>query len=173
MASSSTLTLDFIKGTMAKKMTEKKQLLTLRIFIAVFIAISVAIAIVQYKASLGFIAQLMGISWGALAGAFLGPFLYGLYWKRTSKASVWVCFIFSVVVMVTNMVAKSWFPEILQSPINCGVFCMIAGLLIVPFVSLFTKAPEQAHIEQVFSCYDKKVVVSAMHAIGDPVQKED
>ena len=173
MASSSTLTLDFIKGTVAKNMTEKKQLLTLRIFIAVFIAISVVIAIVQYKAQLGFIAQLMGISWGALAGSFLGPYLYGLYWKRTSKAAVWVCFIFSTVVMVANMLAKSLFPAILQSPINAGVFCMLAGLVIVPVVSLFTKAPDQAYIERVFSCYDKKVVVSAMHAIGDPVQEED
>ena len=173
MASSSTLTLDFIKGSIAKKMTERKQLLIMRIFIAVFIAISVAIAIIQYKANLSFIAQLMGISWGALAGAFLGPFLYGLYWKRTSKASVWVCFIFSTAVMIANMVVKSWFPLILQSPINCGVFCMVAGLVIVPIVSLFTKAPEKEHIEQVFSCYDKKVVVSAKEAIGDPVHEED
>ena len=145
----------------------------MRIFIAVFIAISVAIAIIQYKANLSFIAQLMGISWGALAGAFLGPFLYGLYWKRTSKASVWVCFIFSTVVMIANILVKSRFPAILQSPINCGVFCMAAGLVIVPIVSLFTKAPEKAHVEQVFSCYDKKVVVSAKEAIGDPVHEED
>ena len=173
MASSSTLTLDFIKDTIDKKMSEKKQLLTMRIFIAVFIAISVFIAIIQYKAKLSFIAQLMGISWGALAGAFLGPFLYGLYWKRTSKASIWVCFIFSTVVMVANMVAKPLFPAILQSPINAGVFCMVAGLVLVPVVSLFTKAPDTAHIEQVFSCYDKKVVVSAKDAIGDPVHEED
>jgi SSS family solute:Na+ symporter len=172
MASSSTLTLDFIKGTLVKNMSEKKQLLIMRVFIAVFIAISVAIAIIQYKASLSFIAQLMGISWGALAGAFLGPFLYGLYWKRTSKASIWVCFGFSTVVMIANMVAKPLFPELLQSPIHCGVFCMVAGLLIVPIVSLFTKAPDQAHIEQVFSCYDKKVVVSASEAIGDPIQED-
>jgi Na+/proline symporter len=173
MASSSTLTLDFIKGTMAKKRSEKKQLLVMRIFIAVFIAISVAIAIVQYKAKLSFIAQLMGISWGALAGSFMAPYLYGLYWKRTSKASVWVCFVFSTLVMVANIVFKGWFPGILQSPINAGVFCMLAGLVIVPVVSLFTKAPEKEHIEQVFSCYDRKVVVSAKEAIGDPVQKED
>ena len=173
MASSSTLTLDFIKGSIARNMSEKKQLLIMRIFIAVFIAISVFIAIIQYKANLSFIAQLMGISWGALAGAFLGPFLYGLYWKRTSKASVWICFIFSMVVMIANMIVKPLFPAILQSPINCGVFCMVAGLVIVPVVSLFTKAPEEAHIEQVFSCYDKIVVVSAKEAIGDPVQEED
>ena len=172
MASSSTLTLDFIKGTLVKKMSEKKQLLIMRVFIAVFILISVLIAIVQYKAKLSFIAQLMGISWGALAGAFLAPFLYGLYWKRTSKASVWVCFSFSTVVMIANMVAKPLFPKFLQSPINSGVFCMAAGMVLVPIVSLFTKAPEKAHIEQVFSCYDKKVVVSASEAIGDPVQED-
>jgi SSS family solute:Na+ symporter len=172
MASSSTLTLDFIKGTLVKKMSEKKQLLIMRVFIAVFILISVLIAIVQYKAKLSFIAQLMGISWGALAGAFLAPFLYGLYWKRTSKASVWVCFGFSTVVMIANMVVKPLFPKLLQSPINAGVFCMAAGMVLVPIVSLLTKAPEQAHIEQVFSCYDKKVVVSASEAIGDPVQED-
>jgi SSS family solute:Na+ symporter len=172
LTSSSTLTLDFIKSTLMKDMSQKKQLFVIRLLIAVFIAISVVIAIIQYKSNVTFIAQLMGISWGALAGTFLAPFLYGLYWKRTSKASIWVCFGFSTVVMIANMVAKPLFPELLQSPINCGVFCMVAGLLIVPIVSLFTKAPDQAHIEQVFSCYDKKVVVSASEAIGDPIQED-
>ncbi len=172
MASSSTLTLDFIKGAIAPKMTEKKQLVTIRILIAVFIAISVVIAIVQYKLKLGFIAQLMGISWGALAGAFLGPFLYGLYWKRTTKLSVWVSFIFSCVVMVANMFFKSYFPAILQSPINAGVFCMAASLVIVPVVSLLSKAPEKEYVESIFSCYDKKVLVAAKDAIGEPVEED-
>ena len=167
LASSSTLTLDFIKGTLVKKMSEKKQLLLMRVLIAVFIAISVVIAILQYKSSVTFIAQLMGISWGALAGAFLAPFLYGLYWKRTSALSVWVCMIFSSVVMIANMVCKDLFPTLLQSPINAGVFCMLVGLIIVPVVSLFSKAPDSQHINHVFSCYDKKVVVSAKDSIGD------
>ena len=75
--------------------------------------------------------------------------------------------------MIANMVVKPLFPAILQSPINCGVFCMAAGLVIVPVVSLLTKAPEEKYIEQVFSCYDKKVVVSAKEAIGDPVQEDE
>ena len=172
LASSSTLTLDFIKGTVVKDLSQKKQLLIMRILIAVFIAISVVIAIVQYKSNVTFIAQLMGVSWGALAGAFLAPFLYGLYWKKTSKLSVWVCFIFSTVVMVANIVAKEMFPTVLQSPINAGVFCMLAGLVIVPVVSLFTKPPKKDYVEKIFSCYDKKVVVSATDAIGDPVKEE-
>ena len=50
---------------------------------------------------------------------------------------------------------------------------MLAGLLIVPVVSLFTKAPDKDHLEQVFSCYDKKVVVSVTDAIGEPIHKEE
>ena len=170
LASSSTLTLDFIKGTIVKELEEKKQLLIMRILIAVFIAISVVIAIVQYNSSVTFIAQLMGVSWGALAGAFLAPFLYGLYWKRTTTASVWASFIFSTVVMLANIAAKDAFPTLLQSPINAGVFCMLAGLVIVPVVSLVTKPPRKEYVNHVFSCYDKKVVVSAKEAIGEEVR---
>ncbi len=170
LASSSTLTLDFIKGFLVKDMSEKKQLFIMRIFIGVFIAISTVIAIVQYNSNMTFIAQLMGISWGALAGAFLAPFLYGLYWKRTTKAAVWASFVFSTVVMLANILVPGIFPALLRSPINAGVFCMLAGLVIVPAVSLLTKQPDPAHIQQVFACYDQKVVVSVKDAIGDPVE---
>ena len=173
LASSSTLTLDFIKGTLVKELDTKKQLLIIRVLIAVFIAISVVIAIVQYRSNVTFIAQLMGVSWGALAGAFLAPFLYGLYWKRATGASVWVSFLLSTLVMLLNMTVKQIFPPLLQSPINAGVFCMLAGLVIVPAVSLFTKPPKQTHIRHVFACYDKKVVVSVTDAIGEPVNKEE
>ena len=115
----------------------------------------------------------MGISWGALAGAFLAPFLFGLYWKRATAASVWCSFGFSTVVMLANMVCKPIFPALLQSPINAGVFCMFAGLIIVPAVSLFTKAPCKEHIDHVFSCYDTKVVVPVTEAIGEPISKEE
>ncbi len=172
LASSSTLTLDFIKGTVVKELSPKKQLFIMRIFIAIFIAISVVIAIIQYKSNVTFIAQLMGVSWGALAGAFLAPFLYGLYWKRSTKISVWCSFLFSTVVMLANIFLPEAFPALLRSPINAGVFCMLAGLVIVPLVSLVTRPPEKAHIEQVFSCYNKKVVVSATDAIGEPIEKE-
>ncbi len=173
LASSSTLTLDFIKGTIVKDLEEKKQLFIMRILIAVFIAISAGIAIVQYNSNVTFIAQLMGVSWGALAGAFLAPFLFGLYWKKTTSASVWVSFLFSTVVMLANMTVKQMFPTLLQSPINAGVFCMLAGLILVPAVSLFTRHPEQEYVDRVFSCYDKKVVVSVTDAIGEPIHKEE
>ncbi|MBE5944041.1 MAG: sodium:solute symporter [Lachnospiraceae bacterium] len=154
LASSSTLTLDLIKGNIAKNMNEKKQVLTMRFFIVIFIAISAVIALVQYKSSVTFIAQLMGISWGALAGAFLAPFIYSLYWKGVTKIAVIVNFIFGCGTMIANMLVKSSFPTWLQSPINCGAFVMLAGLIIVPIVSLITPKLKKEKVDEIFSCYE-------------------
>lgn len=167
LTSSSTLTLDLIKGHVVKKMDEKKQLLCIRILIVVFILISVVIAIMQYKSNVTFIAQLMGISWGALAGAFLAPFIYGLYNKKATAASVWVSFIFGAGIMVVNMLAKSVLPTVLQSPINCGAFAMIAGMVIVPVVSLFTKAPDKKFVDEAFECYEETVNVHKKECLGE------
>lgn len=166
ITSSSTLTLDFIKETVGKKMDNKQQLLWIRFLIIVFVAISAIIALVQYKSNVTFIAQLMGISWGALAGAFLAPFLYSLYWKKTTKASCWVCFLFGSVLMIANMVVRSAFPVLLQSPINCGAFAMLAGLIIVPVVSWLTRKPDEAYVEDIFACYNKETTVPQKTALG-------
>ena len=168
LASSSTLTLDFIKGNIIKDMDEKRQVRWMRGLVVVFIAISVVLALIQYKSSVTFIAQLMGVSWGALAGAFLAPFLYGLYWKRTTKAACWVSFVFSTAFMLAVISpVKGNLPALLQSPINAGAFCMIVGLVIVPVVSLFTKAPDRKRLEDVFSCYERKVTVTVRDSIGE------
>ena len=167
IASSSTLTIDFLKDNIIKDMDEKKQVKTMRAFVVVFIAISALIAIVQYKQNVTFIAQLMGVSWGALAGAFLAPFLYGLYWKRTTKAACWVSLLFGSGIMILNMFARPSFPTLLQSPINCGAFAMLAGLVIVPVVSLITKKPDQTLVNNAFACYEKKVEVPQKHSLTD------
>ncbi|MBQ1922370.1 MAG: sodium:solute symporter [Lachnospiraceae bacterium] len=170
LTSSSTLTLDLLRGYVVKDMDEKKQVFIMRCLIVVFVAISVIIAIIQYKSNVTFIAQLMGVSWGALAGAFLAPFLYGLYWKGCTKISCWCSFIFSTVVMLANMFVRSSFPALLQSPINAGAFCMLAGLVIVPVVSLFTPKPNRKVVEESFACYDQKVMVSRAKMLGDNEQ---
>ncbi len=150
LTSSSTLTLDFIKGTIVKKMDDKKQLLCMRIFLVVFVVISVVMALDPPT----FIAQLMGISWGALAGAFLAPFLYGLYWKGVTRAAVWASFAVGVGITVSNM-----FIKFIASPINAGAVAMIAGLIVVPVVSLITPKLKKETVEKIFSCYEEKVTV--------------
>ncbi len=163
LTSSSTLTLDLIKGHVVKDMSEKRQVLVMRILLVVFVVISAVIALNKDK--LGYIADMMGISWGALAGAFLAPFLFGLYWKRTTKPAVFASFGFGVGIMVLNMLARSIFPAAIQSPINCGVVAMVGGLVIVPVVSLLTKKP--ADVDEKFACYTKKVLVEAKDSLGE------
>lgn len=170
LTSSSTLTLDFIDGVFVKNMKEKTKMVWIRILVVVFIAISAVIALIQYKSTVTFIAQLMGVSWGALAGAFLGPFLFSLYWKRTTKASCWTCFIFGSVLLICNMLFRAQFPAILQSPINCGAFAMLAGFIIVPVVSLVSKKPSDALIENAFSSYEVPVTVTSKNILE---QNED
>jgi SSS family solute:Na+ symporter len=164
LASSSTLTLDMIKGHVVKNLSEKKQVLIMRVLIVVFIVVSAVIAINKDKLSA--IADMMGISWGALAGAFLAPFLYGLYWKKATKTAVWVNLIFGSGIMVLNMLIRPLFPAILQSPINCGVVVMLLGFVIVPLVSLFTKKADKDEVDKIFSCYEKQITVPAKKSLG-------
>jgi len=179
LTSSSTLTLDFIKETCAKKMKEKNTLLVMRVFIAVFIIISAVIAIVQVKSQVTFIAQLMGVSWGALAGAFLAPFLYGLYWKGVSKAAVWFSFIFGAGFMLVNLfntlysadLGFSVLPAVLQSPINAGAFVMVANLILIPIISLITKKPDKNIVDNAFACYDGTVTVPASRSLPNEMKK--
>ena len=158
LTSSSTLTMDFIKPLFAKDMNDKKQLVWMRIFLAGFIIISVVIALDPP----GFIAQLMGISWGALAGAFLAPFLYGLYWKKVTPAAVWASFITGVGITVSNMI----YPYI-GSPVNAGAIAMIAGLIIVPIVSLISPKMDSSKVDSIFACMDETVVVHRRTALPE------
>lgn len=146
LTSASTLTLDFIKGTIVKDMDDKKQLIFIRVLIVFFIIISVVLALNPPT----FIAQLMGISWGALAGAFLAPFLYGLYWKGVTKAGVWASFICGVGITVSNM-----FFKFIASPINAGAAAMIVGLIVTPVVSLISPKLNKDFLDKIFKCYDE------------------
>ena len=137
IASSSTLTIDFLKDNFIKNMSEKKQVLYIRILVVVFIAISAILALIQYKSSVTFIAQLMGI-----------------------------CFLFSSILMLANIFFRACFPTWLQSPINCGAFAMFAGMIIVPVVSLFTPKPDKELVDSAFACYEKETEVPQKTALG-------
>lgn len=176
LSSSSTMTIDLIKPFVKKGMSEKKQVLVMRIFILVFLIISVLIAAnKQALNDMGInISALMGISWGTLAGSFLAPFLYGLFSKKITKAAVWVSLITGVGVTVASMVLFNLglFPELtakaasfsiggygfnLASPVNWGAITMILGLIEVPVVSAITGAKKaEKESEELFECYSVK-----------------
>lgn len=178
LTSASTLTLDVIKPAIGrkKKIDEKKSIFIMRLFIVFFIAISAVIAILKDSiwSSSVFIAQMMGVSWGALAGAFLAPFLYGLYWKKTTKAAVVASFIFGTGLEIIQLcISVGWLTinnELLsfvfKNSLYSGVFAMLGGLILVPIVSLFTKKTLPCNINAKFECYEAQVITNKKDSLG-------
>ena len=161
LTSSSTMTLDLIyrdkkalpgeveEGSIDDTVSEKierRKVVVMRVLIVFFIVISLLIALNPPT----FIAQLMGISWGALAGAFLAPFMLGLYWRGVTPASVWACFVWGVGLTVVNMLVGNPI-----NPINCGAIAMVGGFPIVWLTSLITRKLPKADIDRMFACYEK------------------
>ena len=177
MTSGSTITLDFIAPLREKKksMSEKGKMLCIRAFIVVFIVISAIIAISQYREKNLFIAQMMGVSWGALAGAFLAPFLYGLYWKKTTRAAVYTSFVFGVGLEIVQLLVSlgamdvSGIPVlafVFRNSLYSGVFAMVGGLILVPIVSLFTQKTAPRSVDEKFTCYKRTATVEVIDSLG-------
>ena len=178
LTSSSTLTLDFIAPIAERKaaMSDKKKTLVIRIFLCVFILISAVIAIFQSKSKNLFIAQMMGVSWGALAGAFLAPFLYGLYWKKTTKAGVAASFVFGVSLEIVQLFislgaldvsGSAFFSFVFKNSLYSGVFAMLGGLILVPLVSLFTQKTVPGNTDRCFACYQSTATVPVTEVLAE------
>ena len=177
LTSSSTLTLDVIKPLIrTSKFPEKTQLTCMRLLILFFILVSAVIAVVKdAHPEITFIAQMMGVSWGALAGSFLAPFMYGLYSKKITKAACYVCFIWGCGLMILQMAISlggidiSTWPAIpaylFASSIRSGVLAMVGGLIIVPIVSIFTSKQDAEEVDEMFTCYEEKVSVAKKEAL--------
>lgn len=153
ITSSSTFTLDFLKGTLVKNMSNRMQVVLIKGLCVLFVVLSVIIAINPNN----LITTLMGLSWGTLAGAFLGPFLYGLLWKRANKAALWASIILSLLINVTNLITGYT-----AAPI-AGAVAILLSLVIVPIVSLITPRQDPAFIDRVFACYDEKIEMRVEH----------
>ncbi len=164
LTSSSTLTLDVIKPVTEKKnrFNDKKSVLVMRLFIVFFIAVSAVIAILKdtiWKDSV-FIAQMMGVSWGALAGSFLAPFMYGLFWKKGTRAAVATCFVFGTGLEIVQLcLSMHWFTItnkvigfVFTNSLYSGVFAMVGGLILFPIVSLLTQKSKPENAEEKFEC---------------------
>jgi len=179
LTSSSTLTLDVVNPLLSGKKTvsEKKSVFIMRVFIVFFIAVSAAIAILKDTvwADSVFIAQMMGVSWGALAGAFLAPFLYGLYWKKATKAAVLTSFIFGTGLEIVQLcISVGWFSVkgipvldfVFTNSLYSGVFAMVGGLILVPLVSLLSRKTLPEDVDGKFSCYDVPVLTNKKDSLG-------
>ncbi len=165
LASASVIAVDIYKGKINVDAEDKKVNTVMRVLCLVFILISVVIAILNDKFKITAIAYLMGISWGTLAGCFIGPFVLGVLWKRVSKPAVWSSIISSLVltfvlifllgICKNNVLGvQNTFASILKTGVGCspmiGVICMIFSLIITTIVTLLTKKPNDEIIDKAF-----------------------
>jgi Na+/proline symporter len=144
LVSSSAIAVDLYAGL--KKDADKRVVMTLmRVLCGVFIAISLYIAMNK----IDFIVNLMALSWGALAGAFLAPYCYGLFWKGVTKAG-------AIAGMLSGLATMILFVETHPGPGNpaipiAGALAIIVPVVVVPVVSFLTPKYSAKHLEKVFS----------------------
>ena len=163
LASASVVAIDLYKGKFDPKASDKKVNTIMRVLCIGFIVISVVLAILNEQFKISAIAYLMGLSWGTLAGCFIGPFVLGVVWKRVTKPAVWTSIIGSlaltvILIFVFGYDKNGWacdFAAALQTGINCspliGVICMAFSLIATVVVSLFTAPPKAQVVELAFT----------------------
>lgn len=147
LVSSSTISIDFIKGFAMPKLSDKTTMRCMRVCCVIFVALSYVMAI--FKSAT--IVNLMSLSWGVISGMFLGPYVFGLWWKKTTKLGAWAGLAVGGAVMIIGTVVlnKGLLPAYITSPVVSS-FAMLASCVAVPLVSLVSTQMSAAHIERLF-----------------------
>lgn len=158
LSSSTAVTVDFV-AELAPKVKEKSQMLLIRLLCLLFVALSFIFATFNFA----IIVSLMSYSWGVVAGCFIGPFIWGLFSKRVTKAGAWAGMlggIVTVAAMTIFSTAQNYgadtglydaFKLASKNSPTFGVCAMGVSLVIVPLVSLISKQFDQAHIKKAFA----------------------
>ena len=162
LSSASVVAIDLYKGKINSNATDKRVNIIMRVLCLIFVAISVILAILNDIYHISAIAYLMGLSWGVLAGCFLGPYVLGLVWKKTTRTAVWVSIITSLVMTMVLIIVLGYakldfnctFDLAIKNGINCspliGSICMCLSVILTFIVSLFTKTPSNETIQKAF-----------------------
>jgi len=162
LASASVIAVNLYKGKINEKADDKRVNIVMRVLCLAFVVISVVLAILNEKFGIAAIAYMMCISWGTLAGCFIGPYVLGVVWKRVTKPAVWTSIISSLVLTVALIFIfgfdKNGWHCTLGAALKSGVatspmigaICMLFSLAITVIVSLCTKRPDDAVLYEAF-----------------------
>lgn len=163
LAGASVMAVDLYKGKINTDASDKRVNIIMKSLSLIFVAISVVLAVLNEKFGIAAIAYMMGISWGTLAGCFIGPYVLGVLWKRVTKPAVWSSIVSSLVLTVVLIIVfgydkNSWSCSfgvalkdgVATSPL-IGTICMLFSLVITVVVSLLTKAPDDEILYEAFN----------------------
>lgn len=136
LISSSSITKDLYAGFINPNVSDKKLMLLMRVFSTVFIIFSVILA--YFKPAT--IVAILGISWGAIGSVFLGPFIWGLFWKKANRNGAVASSVLGLAVCLILYFFMDW-----KSP-QAGTVGMLVSLTLNPIVSVI--APVHSSVKE-------------------------
>ncbi len=148
LVASSAIAIDLVEQTFFKEIEKRKVVLLMRVLCVVFIACSVLIAL--YPTA---IVNLMSISWGAMAGSFLAPYIYGLFNRRTTRAGAWAGLLTGLGIMCIGALLVGT-----KSPLipTIGAAAIVLPLLVVPVVSYFSRPLPTEYLDKIYKDEEEK-----------------
>lgn len=181
LSSASTVSVDFYKGYLRKQAPESNVTILMRVLCLVFVAVSAILAIVEIDA----IVTMMSLSWGLLAGCFIGPYVLGLYSKKINKAGSYASIISTVLITIIMVITLGLhdapgasFGKVLKAGIGrspfIGVVCMAASFIVTPVFSLIFKSctPNKEFLETIFPEKFSAVSEPQSETVSETVSEE-
>jgi len=152
LTSASAVAVDLVPAVRKKETKPQTQMLLTRILCFVFVICSFVFA----TQNISIIVSLMSFSWGVVSGCFIGPYIWGLFSKRITKAGAYAGVLSGLLVVgITTLVVTldTNFAAAAKLSPEMGVAAMAVSVVIVPLVSLFTKNKNKEKAEEIFTCY--------------------
>jgi SSS family transporter len=148
LTSSSAVSVDLIP-MVYPEFKEKSKITAMRVLCLIFVGLSFIFATTKIT----FIVNLMSFSWGVVAGCFIGPLIWGLYYKKTTKEGAWAGLISGVAVvgvLTAIHTATHDFAFAMSKSPESGVIAMAVSMAIVPIISKFTKSIPTDNVKSAF-----------------------
>jgi solute:Na+ symporter, SSS family len=124
LISSSSFSKDFYGGFINKNVTDRQLTAMMRGANLFFVLLSVILALIKPAT----IVAILAMSWGAIGSAFLGPFIWGLFWKKTTKLAAYASMFIGLGVCIVLTVTGFGSPE-------AGTIGMATSLVVPPIVT--------------------------------------
>ena len=154
LTSASAVAVDLIPAIRKKETSANRQMLLTRVLCLAFVACSFIFA----TRNIPIIVSLMSFSWGIVSGCFIGPYIWGLFSKKITKAGAMAGIVSGLLVVggATLVISlNSGFSAAAAKSPEMGVAAMAVSLVVVPLVSLITKNKDGEKVDEIFSCYNE------------------
>ncbi|MBE7038999.1 MAG: sodium:solute symporter family protein [Ruminococcaceae bacterium] len=155
LTSASAVAVDLIPSVRKKSTKSETQMLLTRILCLAFVACSFIFA----TQNIPIIVSLMSFSWGVVSGCFIGPYIWGLFSKKITKAGAYAGILsglLTVGIATLVITINSGFSAAAAKSPEMGVSAMAISMIIVPLVSALTKVKDQAKVDEIFECYKEE-----------------